>query len=146
MNKFNAVRFFLLFTLLVMVVTLCRLSYASDSPQPGNRYEIIRPIYLTAAYNSMKNPQINRETARAYLDSELLYFKHYYAFQNKVPAGTIMTIIGPTPKAWYLHFMANRYFVRLEPDPSRGLDVELSLDRGMEGSLDGLNPEIFHSL
>ena len=66
------------------------------------------------------------------------------AFQCEVPVGTIMTIIGPAPKAWHLPFLANRYFVRLDPDLSRGLDVVLELNRGIEGSLDWLNPELFN--
>ena len=146
MIKLNAIRSCVPLILLVMVATLCRLSYANDSPQIGNRYEIIRPIYLTAVYNSMKTPQISREMARAYLISELIYFKHSYAFQSKVPVGTVMTIIGPAPKVWNIPFLAKRYFVRLEPDPSRGLDVELVLYEELKGSLDGLNPEIFRLL
>jgi hypothetical protein len=54
-----------------------------------------------------------------------------------------MTIISLAPKVWYLPFSAKRYFVRLDPDVSRGLNIELSLDRGLEGILDGLNPELF---
>jgi hypothetical protein len=54
-----------------------------------------------------------------------------------------MTIVGPTPKVWYLPFLATRYFVQLAPDPARGLEVELALNRGLEGSLNGLNPDLF---
>ncbi len=43
-------------------------------------------------------------------------------------------------------FIANQYFIQLDPDLSRGLDVELELNRGIEGSLDGLNPELFERL
>ncbi|BBJ23509.1 hypothetical protein W01_14360 [Candidatus Nitrotoga sp. AM1P] len=68
------------------------------------------------------------------------------AFQNEVPVGTIMTIIGPAPRVWHLPFFANRYFVRLDPDVSRGLDVVLELNRGIEGGLDGLNSELFSRL
>ncbi|MFZ5564796.1 MAG: hypothetical protein ACOZBW_12155 [Thermodesulfobacteriota bacterium] len=57
-----------------------------------------------------------------------------------------MTIIGPAPRAWYLPFLANQYFVRLDPDLSRGLDVELELNRGIEGNLDGLNPDLFERI
>lgn len=71
------------------------------------------------------------------------YEKASVAFQCEVPTGTIMTIIGPAPKVWHLPFLANRYFVRLDPDLSRGLDVVLELNRGIDGSLDGLNPELF---
>ena len=68
------------------------------------------------------------------------------AFQRKVPVGTIMTITGSAPKVWHLPFLADRYFVRLEPDLSRGLDVILELNSGIDGSLDGMNPAIFSRL
>lgn len=121
----------------------CGISYASEQPQPGNRYKIIRPVYLMAVYDSLNNRQVSRETARAYLHSMRYYEKASVAFQCEVPVGTIMSIISPAPKVWYLPFLANRYFVRLDPDLSRGLDVVVELDRGIEGSLDGLNPELF---
>jgi hypothetical protein len=150
MNKSKvALRFCLLLTLLVMVVTSCRSGDANESLQPGDQYEIIRPIYLTAWYNSLNNKQISKEAARAYLDAKHMADRVWHAFRSEVPAGTIMTIIGPAPKVRYFLFFtskAKRYFVRLEPDPSRGLDVELELDRGIEGSLDGLNPKLFRRL
>jgi len=133
------------FTLFAVSSTIfCGLSYANEQhPQLGNRYKIIRPVYLAAEYYSLNNRQISRETARAYLHSMQYYKKSWVAFQCEVPVGTIMTIIGPAPKVWSLPFFANRYFVRLDPDLSRGLDVVLELNRGIEGSLDGLNPELF---
>lgn len=132
------------FTLFTMSGTIfCGISYASEQSQPGNRYKIIRPVYLMAVYDSLNNRQVSRETARAYLHSMQYYEKASVAFQCEVPVGTIMTIIGPAPKVWYLPFLADRYFVRLDPDLSRGLDVVLELNRGIEGSLDGLNPELF---
>jgi len=124
--------------------TFCDLGYADEQPQPGNRYKIVRAVYLMAVYNSLNDRQVSRETARAYLESKQTYKKSWVAFQCEVSAGTIMTIIGPAPKVWSLPFFANRYFVRLDPDPSRGLDVVLELNRGMEGSLDGLNPQLFN--
>ena len=146
MKKFDyaivrAITAFTLFT--VSSTNFCGLSYAGEYPQPGNRYKIIRPVYLVAGYYSLNNRQVSRETARAYLESEKIHKRSWMAFQCKVPEGTIMTIIGPAPKVWHLPFFANRYFVRLEPDLSRGFDVELELNRGIEGSLDGLNPELF---
>jgi hypothetical protein len=66
------------------------------------------------------------------------------AFQRIVPVGTIMTTIGPAPKRAPLPFFANRYFVLLDPtDLPSELDIILELNRGIEGSLDGLNPELF---
>ncbi len=133
------VRNIIAFTFFTVSSTIfCDLSYASEQPQLGNRYKIIRPVYLMAVYDSLNNRQVSKETARAYLHK-----KSSVAFQCEVPVGTIMTIIGQVPKVWYLLFSANQYFVRLDPDLSRGLDVILQLDRGVEGSLDGLNPELF---
>lgn len=132
---------FILFT--VNNTIFSGISYASQQPQPGNRYKIIRPVYLAAEYYSLNKRQVSRETARAYLESKQTYKKSRVAFQCEVPVGTIMTIVGPAPKVWKLFFFADRYFVRLDPDLSRGLDVVLELNRGIEGSLDGLNPELF---
>lgn len=131
------------FTITMIGAAFCRLGYAGEQPQPGDRYKIISPIYLMAVYDSLNNRQVSRETARAYLHSMRYYEKASVAFQCEVPVGTIMTIIGPAPKVWHLPFLANRYFVRLDPDLSRGLDVVLELNRGIEGSLDGLNPKLF---
>jgi hypothetical protein len=128
--------------LFAVIGFFCCSSYAGEL-QAGNRYKIVRPVYLMAVYDSLNNRQISRETARAYLHSKEYAQKSWVAFQCEVPVGTIMTIIGLAPKSWYRPFSANRYFVRLDPDQSRGLDVELELNRGIEGSLDGLSPELF---
>ena len=133
------------FTLFTVISIFYNQSYA-DQLQPGNRYKIVRSVYLLAEYNSANNKQLSRATARAYLTDEQIPPRYWMAFQFAVPVGTIMTIIGPAPKVWHLPFLANRYFVRLDPDLSRGLDVELALDRGFEGGPDGLNPEIFSRL
>ncbi|WP_173053426.1 hypothetical protein [Candidatus Nitrotoga sp. AM1P] len=134
------------FALLAVFSTIfCGPSYA-DELQPGSRYKIVRSLYLMAVFDSLNNKQVSRETARAYLHSMQYYKKSWVAFQNEVPVGTIMTIIGPAPRVWHLPFFANRYFVRLDPDVSRGLDVVLELNRGIEGGLDGLNSELFSRL
>ncbi len=144
MKKFNyaivCTGIMLVFFIALGVIS-CGSGYAEE-PQPRNRYKIVRPLYLMAVYNG-DNKQFSRETASAYLHAVRYASRYFVAFQCEVPIGTIMTIISPAPKVWYLPFSANRYFVRLDPDVSRGLDVELSLDRGIEGSLDGLNPELF---
>jgi hypothetical protein len=127
----------------VLGTTFCRAIYASEELQPGSRYKIVRPVYLAATYDSLNNRKLSRETARAYLEPMRYYKKAEVAFQVEVPAGTIMTIVGPAPKVWHLPFFASRYFVQLDPDLSRGLDIILELNRGIEGSLDGLNPELF---
>lgn len=146
MNILNYVilRAVIVFTLFAMTSAIfCGFSYSGEQPQPGERYRIIRPVYLMAVYDSLNNRQVSRETARAYLHSMRYYEKASVAFQCEVPVGTIMTIIGPAPRVWHLPFFANRYFITLDPDLSRGLDVILELNRGIEGSLDGLNPELF---
>jgi hypothetical protein len=146
MNKlvYARVRASIAFTLFAVIGAIfCGLSYASEQPRPGNQYKIIMPIYLVAAYDSLNNRQVSRETARAYLHSREIAKRSWMAFQREIPVGTIMTIIGPAPKVWHLPFLANRYFVRLDPDLSSGLDVILELNRRFEGSLDGLNPDIF---
>ena len=148
MKKFDyaIVRALIAFALFIVIsIIFCGISSASEQPQPGNRYKIIRTLYVAAEYYNLGNRKVSRETARAYLESKQYYKKSRVAFQCEVPVGTIMTIIGPAPKVWSLPFFANRYFVQLDPDMSRGLDVILELNRGIEGSLDGLNPELFSS-
>ena len=48
--KMRAKIVFIVFT--VSSTIFCGISYASDQPQPGNRYKIVRPLYLTATYES----------------------------------------------------------------------------------------------
>lgn len=134
------------FVLIFIVVAcnyFCSFASANEYPQPQEQYKIIRPIYLMATYNDLNKKHISKETARAYLHSKRYYDKSEVAFQNEVPAGTIMTIIGPAPRVWHLPFLSERYFVQLEPDLSRGLDVVIELNRGIEGNLNGLNPNLF---
>ena len=147
MNKldYSIFRASIAFTLFTVICIFSGPSYAEEL-QPGSQYKIVRPMYLMAVYDSLNNKQVSRETARAYLHPMKYAMKRAVAFQSEVQTGTIMTIIGPAPKIWHLPFFADQYFVRLEPDLSRGLDVVLSLDRGMEGSLDGLSPEFFNRL
>lgn len=121
----------------------CCFSYANEKLQPGRHYKIVSSVYLVAVYDSLNNRQISRDTARAYLEAVQLAKRSYQAFQCEVPAGTVMTIIGSAPKVWHIPFFADRYFVQLKPDLSRGLDVVLELSRGIEGDLDGLNPKLF---
>jgi hypothetical protein len=141
--NYAIVRATIAFTLFTVIsVIFYGLSYASEELQPGNRYKIIGPIYLSGIYRNLNNRQLNRQMAVGSLTA-VRFSGPEVAFQCIVPVGTIMTIIGPAPKVWYLPFFANRYFVQLDPDLSRGLDVVLELNRGIEGSLDGLNPELF---
>jgi hypothetical protein len=150
MNKLDCaiVRANIAFTLFAVIGAMfCGPSYA-EGPQPENRYKIVKPVYVIAAYESLNNRQVSRETAFAYLRPRQSPKRAWLAFQSEVPIGTIMTIIGPAPKpeVWHFPFFFKRYsvyLVRLDPDLSRGLDVMLELSLGMEGSLDGLNQEFF---
>ncbi|MFZ4404216.1 MAG: hypothetical protein ACOYOK_08965 [Pseudobdellovibrionaceae bacterium] len=128
--------------LIMIIFFLFSRSYAEDL-KAGHRYKIIKPIYLAAWYKDLGNKKINKEAADAYLAVSKNADRPYIGFQAEVPTGTVMTIIGPAPKPWYLYFQGDIYFIKLEPDLSQGLDIKLQLDRWMEGNLDGLNPEIF---
>jgi hypothetical protein len=145
MNKldYGIVRASIAFTLFIIIGAIfCGCSDASEQPQPGNRYKIIGPVYLSGVYRNLNNRQLNKQMAFGSLTA-VRFSGPEVAFQCEVPLGTIMTIIGSAPKVWHLPFFANRYFVRLDPDLSRGLDVIIELNAGVEGSLDGLNPKIF---
>ena len=145
MNKldYGIVRGTIAFTLLTLIGAIfygC--SYASEQPQPGNRYKIVGPVYLSGVYRNLNNRQLNRQMAFGSLTA-VRFSGPEVAFQCEVPIGTIIGIIGPAPKVWHLPFFAKGYFVRLDPDLSRGLDVIIELTAGLEGGLDGLNPKIF---
>jgi hypothetical protein len=131
---------------IALITTICMifggLAYASHVLQTGSRYKIIGPMYLSGIYNQLNNRQLNKQTAIGSLTA-VQFSGPEVGFQCKVPIGTIMTIIGPAPKRLPLFFYADRYFVRIDPDLSRGLDVVFELNRGIEGNLDGLNPELF---
>jgi len=128
--------------LIMIVFFLFSRSYAEDL-KAGQKYKIVKPVYLMGVYSSLNNKTLSKDTAKAYLHAEKYVEKSFVAFQTEVPTGTVMTIIGPASKAWYLFFQGDKYFIKLEPDLSQGLEIEVQLDRGIEGSLDGLNPEIF---
>ncbi len=142
--RYFGVRAIIALTLFTVIsVILCGPSYASEELQSGNRYKIDGPVYLSSVYRDLNNRQLNRQMAYGTLTA-VRFSGPEVAFQCKVPVGTIMTIVGPAPKRLPLPFYANRYFVRLDPiDAPSELDVILELNRGIEGSLDGLNPELF---
>jgi hypothetical protein len=88
----------------------------SEELQAGKKYKIIKPVYLTGEYIDRANKVLSKETAIAYLDSYEYAVKSYTAFKTEVPKGVVMTIIGPAPKAWYLFFQGDFYFVKLAPE------------------------------
>lgn len=148
MNILNyaIVRVTIAFTLFTVSSTIfCGITYAGEQPQAGNRYKIIGPLYLSGIYKNLNNRQLNRDMAVGSLTA-VQFTGPEVGFQCKVPVGTIVIIVGPAPKRLPLFFYANRYFIKLDPDLSRGLDVVLELDRGIEGSLYGLNPKLFSRL
>ena len=129
--------------LMLITVISYQTLYASEFPKPGNKYKIIKPIYI----------YVDKLAKYAYLLT-FKYSNRYVAFRTEVSTGTIMTIIGPAPRAWYLRLLypkTKEFYVRLDPDLSRGLDITLELTDysgfiGFKGNLDGLNPEIFRRL
>ncbi len=150
MKKYDKGRktFFVSITLILFTmfgVLFCGLSYASEKPQSGCRYKIVGPVYLSGVYLKLNNRQLNKQMALGSLTA-IQFSGPEVGFQIKVPVGTIVTIIGQAPKRFPIFFIANRYFIQLDPDLSRGLDVVLELNRGIEGILDGLNPELFSRL
>lgn len=130
----------MVFALFAVVGAMCcGLSDADEMPQQGNRYKIVGPVYLTGVYSDLNNRKLSWVDLGPVTSSG-----PEVAFQRVVPVGTIMSIIGPAKKVMPLPFLANRYYVRLEPtDLPSGIDVILELNRGIEGSLDGLNPKLF---
>ena len=119
-------------------------AHAAERPQAGGRYKIVGPVYVMVTYNSLNDRRVTKETATGFLHSKLYYKKAEVALQELIAPGTIMTIVGPAPKRWPQFLFSEKFLVRLEPIavPS-GLDLILALDRGIGGSLDGLNPELF---
>lgn len=133
----------IVFTLFTFIsVMFCGFVYASQELQEETQYKIIGVVYLSGIYRNLNNRQLNRQFSVGSLTA-VRFSGPEVAFQNEVPVGTFMTIIGPAPKVWHLPFLADRYFIKLDPDLSRGLDVILELNRGIDGNLDGLNPELF---
>lgn len=126
----------------VFIISSCISSYAGNL-ESGRKYKIKRPIYIVGNYDDNSNKTISRQTAHAFLGAAKVATKSYTAFQSEVPTGTIVTIVTKTTRPWYHFFAADTYQVSLYPDVSQGLEVELQLNRGFEGNLDGLNSDIF---
>nr|WP_319495068.1 hypothetical protein [uncultured Desulfobacter sp.] len=131
---------------MMSAILFCRLNYTGDKIEPGDQFIIINPVYLVGVYKNLNNRQLSNKTALGYLEAKHSYKKATVAFQDEVSVGTIMTIIAPAPRIWHLFFLPDRYFIKLKPDLSRGLDIIIELNRGMEGDLDGLNAEIFNRI
>ena len=128
----------------VLLATLMGSAVAGDVQlQPGASYKIVRPVYLMAVYESMDSKQIAKAAALAYLQPERYAKTRWVAFQCEVPAGTVMTIVGPAPAAKDLWRRYDAYYVHLEPDPSRKLDVIIQLFRGFADASGGLSVEFF---
>jgi len=130
----------LFFLVLLSLFTGCEYSQFIQS---GNKYKTIKSMYLFAEYKIGYNKKVSKKTAIAYFESKCRAKRRFTKFQKKVPVGTIKTIENRAPKPWYLYFQRDRYFVKLSPDLSEGLDIQIQLDSGIDGDLDGLNPELF---
>jgi hypothetical protein len=134
----------LIFVLFIITAVLpCGQLRADEGLRSGSRYVIVGPVFLRGAYENLNDRRGNKDVARAYVVSGQIAKRAWLAFQCQIPVGTVMTILGPPPNAWNLPFAPDRYCVRLTPDISRGLDVQITLHIGLDGSLDGLNPALF---
>ena len=134
----------ILLTLLFALLAGCmRGDKTTDNLQPGDQYEVIRPIYLQAVYRDLNERQVSRDTASAFLTAHKYYKTSWVAFESTVQSGSVMTITAKGPRVWHLPCRVQRYYVSLDPDLSSGLEVVLDLDRGIEGDLDGLNESLF---
>ncbi|MCM2353518.1 MAG: hypothetical protein NDI63_07850 [Pseudobdellovibrio sp.] len=130
------------FTIVILSFVFCSIGYAED-PKTGQKYKIIKSIHIMGVYDDLNNRKLSKETARGYLHPIKFANRPHVAFRTEVPAGTTMTIISVLKNPWYRPFLKSRFLVKLDPDLSQGLDVEIELARGLEGNLDGLNSEIF---
>lgn len=114
--------------------------------QPGTSYKIVRPVYLMAVYESVAEKAAEKGAALAYLQPERYAKTRWVAFQCKVPAGTVMRVVGPAPPARDLWHRYDAYYVHLQPDPSRQIDVIVQLFRGFADASGGLSPEFFERM
>ena len=128
---------------IMLAVTGCSANSSGEGLTLWAEYEIVRPVYLEGVYNSLDDRELSPEKSTAYLTNVKYAKRSEVAFQVEVPAGTVMTVVSSAERVLHLPYFVDQYRVRLTPDPSRGLDVLLSLDRGFEGGLDGLNSQIF---
>lgn len=129
--------------LLILFAWVWSPSHAGEKLQSGDQYEVIGPLYLYGVYNDLNDRQLKKSGLSGSLIA-LRISGPEVAFERVVPIGTIVTITGSAPKRIPLPFFANVYFVRFEPEISRELDVVFfELNRGAEGTLNGLNPELF---
>jgi hypothetical protein len=113
--------------------------------QVGNTYKITRPVYLMAVYESIDAARAARATL-AYLRPEPYAKTRWTAFQCEIPAGTVITIVRPAPPGKDLWHRFGAYYVRLEPDTSRGLDVIVELFKGFAGESGDLSKEFFERI
>lgn len=116
---------------------------SANALSAGDKYRLVKSVYVYAVYEDVHDKRIAKDAARAYLHDQRYADRNFLAFQSEVPAGTMVTIKSAVARRWWTPWAADRYLVELTPDHAKGLEVELSLDRGMEGDLDGLNRSIF---
>ena len=114
--------------------------------QSGASYKIVRTVYLMAVYESMDDKRVGKGAVRAYLQPERYAKTRWVAFQCEVPAGTVMRIVRPAPPAKDLLRRYDAYYVCLQPNPSRQLDVIVQLFRGFDDSSGGLSPAFFERM
>ena len=132
--------------LLTLPVTSCSTTATKGELNVGARYEIVKPIYLQGTYNDLNDRSVTPEKALAYLHDEKYANRAHTAFQVKVPVGTVMTVVSLEGSVLHFPYWVDKYYVNLSPDISRGLKIVLTLDRGMQGELNGLNQELFRRI
>ena len=128
---------------LVFTILAGYLSYKPSDLPIGSKYKLLEPVYIMGVYDSLNEKLISASTAKAYLHKHEYYEKSHVAFQDVIPESSIITIVNEYRGSWYLALYEESYVVSVEPDMSRGLEVILVLDRGMEGDGGGVNPAIF---
>ena len=144
----NSLNYSIIGTIIVIMLftvsspIFCGISFAGGQLQAGNKYKIVGPVYLSGIYMKLNNRQLSKQATVGSLTA-VQFSGPEVGLQRKVPIGTIMTIIGPAPKRFPLFFLADQYYIKLDPDLLRGIDIEIELNRGIDGNLDGLNPELF---
>jgi hypothetical protein len=129
----------------ILIATLSCLPILSNAAPvaPGTSYKIIRPVYLSAVYESMTAKHAGAKPATAYLQAELYARTRWIAYRCAIPEGTIMTVIGPAPPAKDLAQRYDAYYVTLKPNASPQTTVVLQLFRGFGDASGGPSAKYF---
>ncbi len=110
-----------------------------EGPQIGARYTVNGTLYATGIFSATSNRQLSYvELVPILISGPEVAFRHF------VPIGTTLIFVEALPRRLWMPFFPLRYKVRLEPtDLPKNVDTILELGRGNEGTLDGLNPNLY---